>query len=225
MRLLVVEDDERMAGLLGRGLRAEGYAVDTCGSRAEGHWLATENPYDVLICDVMLPDGDGFALCRDLRSAGRWSPILMLTARDAVADRVQGLDAGADDYLAKPFAFDELLARVRALLRRGSHERPAVLAVGSLRLDPASRAVTAGDRPVDLALKEFALLELLMRHAGQVLSRAQILDHVWDWAYEGASNVIDVHVLALRRKLGTSPGLPRIETVRGVGYVLREADG
>ena len=223
MRLLLVEDDPRLAGLLQRGLRGEGYAVDVSGTVDEGRWLAKENPYDALIFDVMLPDGDGFGLCRELRQAGDWTPVLMLTARDAVADRVQGLDAGADDYLVKPHSFDELAARVRALIRRGARERPAVLRVGSLTLDPASRSVTASGRRLELTPKEFALLELFMRHSGEVLPRREILDHVWDWAYDGTSNVIDVYVRYLRQKLGDGPGQPVIEAVRGVGYSLREA--
>ena len=225
MRLLLVEDDPRLAGLLQRGLRGEGYAVDVSATVDEGRWLAKENPYDALIFDVMLPDGDGFGLCRELRQAGDWTPVLMLTARDAVADRVQGLDAGADDYLVKPHSFDELAARVRALIRRGARERPAVLRVGTLTLDPASRSVTAGGRRLELTPKEFALLELFMRHPGEVLPRREILDHVWDWAYDGTSNVIDVYVRYLRQKLGDGPGQPVIEAVRGVGYSLREAIG
>jgi two-component system OmpR family response regulator len=224
MRVLLVEDDPRLAGLLQRGLRGEGYAVDISGTVDEGRWLARENPYDALIFDVMLPDGDGFGLCRELRQAGNWTPVLMLTARDAVADRVQGLDAGADDYLVKPHSFDELAARVRALIRRGARERPAILSVGSLRLDPASRLVTAAGRQLELTPKEFALLELFMRHPGEVLTRREILDHVWDWAYDGTSNVVDVYVRYLRQKLGDGvPGQPAIEAVRGVGYSLRES--
>jgi two-component system OmpR family response regulator len=223
VRLLLVEDDTRLAGLLQRGLRSEGYAIDVAGTVEDGRWLASENPFDVLIFDVTLPDGDGFSLCRELRRSGNWTPVLMLTARDTVADRVQGLDAGADDYLVKPHSFAELAARVRALIRRGGHERPAVLTVGGLNLDPATHAVTAIGRRVDLSPKEFALLELFMRNAGEVLSRSRILEHAWDWAYDGTSNVVDVYVRYLRQKLGGSKSLPHIETVRGVGYVLREA--
>ena len=221
MRLLLVEDDTRLAGLLLRGLRAEGYAVDVAATAEEARWLATENPFDVLIFDVMLPDGDGFALCQELRQAGNWTPVLMLTARDSVNDRVRGLDAGADDYLVKPHSFAELAARVRALVRRGRPERPAVLSVGSLSLDPATHGVRVDGRPVAVSAKEFALLELFMRQADRVLSRSEILDHVWDWAYDGTSNVIDVYVRYLRQKIGEGPGVPRIETVRGVGYSLR----
>jgi two-component system OmpR family response regulator len=223
VRLLVVEDDPRLAGLLQRGLRSEGYAVDVSATVEEGRWLATENPYDAMVFDVMLPDGDGFGLCRDLRKLGNWTPVLMLTARDAVVDRVQGLDAGADDYLVKPHAFAELTARVRALIRRGARERPPVISVGALTLNPATRQVTVEDRPIELSPKEFALLELFMRRQGEVLSRREILDHVWDWAYDGTSNVVDVYVRYLRQKLGDAPRLPNLETVRGVGYVLRAA--
>ena len=222
LRLLLVEDDTRLAGLLLRGLRAEGYAVDVAATAEEARWLATENPFDVLILDVMLPDGDGFTLCQGLRRAGNWTPVLMLTARDSVNDRVRGLDAGADDYLVKPHSFAELAARVRALVRRGRPERPAVLSVGSLSLDPATHGVRVDGRPVAVSAKEFALLELFMRQADRVLSRSEILDHVWDWAYDGTSNVIDVYVRYLRQKIGEGPGVPRIETVRGVGYSLRE---
>jgi two-component system OmpR family response regulator len=221
MRLLVLEDDVRLAGLLQRGLRAEGHGVDCVGTIEEARWMATENPYDALIFDVMLPDGDGFSLCAELRAAGRWTPVLMLTARDAVSDRVRGLDSGADDYLVKPFAFDELTARLRALARRGAPERPVVLQVGTLTLDPAGRRATVAGRPIVLSAREFALLELFVRHADDVLTRTEILDHVWDWAYEGTSNVVDVYVRYLRLKLEEQPDSPRIETVRGVGYVLR----
>jgi two-component system OmpR family response regulator len=221
LRLLLVEDDTRLAGLLLRGLRAEGYAVDVAATVEEARWLATENPFDVLIFDVMLPDGDGFTLCQELRQAGNWTPVLMLTARDSVNDRVRGLDAGADDYLVKPHSFAELAARVRALVRRGRPARPAVLSVGSLILDPATHGVHVDGRPVAVSAKEFALLELFMRQADRVLSRSEILDHVWDWAYDGTSNVIDVYVRYLRQKIGEGPGVPRIETVRGVGYSLR----
>jgi two-component system OmpR family response regulator len=221
MRLLLMEDDDRLAGLLARGLQAEGHAVDRAGSIEDGRWLATENPYDVLIFDVMLPDGDGFSLCADLRGAGTWTPVLMLTARDAINDRVRGLDVGADDYLVKPFAFPELTARLRALARRGAVERPTILSVGSLVLDPAARSVSIGDRQLELTAREYALLELFVRRAGDVLTRTEILERVWDWAYDGTSNVIDVYVRNLRGKMAGPPATPRIETVRGIGYVLR----
>jgi two-component system, OmpR family, response regulator len=221
MRILLVEDEPRMAALLKRGLEDERYAVDISGNGPEGLWLGSEYDYDAIVLDVMLPGLDGFEVCRQLRAMGRWAPILLLTARDAVEDRIRGLDAGADDYLAKPFAFGELLARLRALLRRGARERPAVLVVGDLRLDPATRAVTRAGEAVDLTAKEYALLELLMRHPGEVLSRTRILEHVWDFAYDPASNVVDQYVAYLRRKLDKPYGREDIETIRGAGYRLR----
>jgi two-component system OmpR family response regulator len=222
MRILVVEDEARMASLVKRGLEEEGYAVDIAGNGEDGVWLGTENPYDAVVLDVLLPDFDGFEVCRRLRAADRWPPILMLTARDAVPDRVRGLDAGADDYLTKPFSYSELLARLRALLRRGSHERPAALTVGDLTLDPATRDVRRGDQPVDLTPKEFSLLEYFMRHPGEALTRTQILEHVWDFAFDGDSNVIEVYVRYLREKVDRPFGRQSLETVRGVGYRLRD---
>lgn len=222
MRVLIVEDEAKMAGLLKRGLEEEGYAVDAAGDGREALWLATENPYDAIVLDVMLPDMDGFEVCRRLRDAERWSPMLMLTARDAVRDRVEGLDAGADDYLTKPFSFAELLARLRALVRRGTAERPPVLAAGNLTLDPATRRVARGDAAIELTAKEFALLEFLLRHPGEVLSRTRLIEHVWDFAYEGDSNVVDVYVRYLREKVDRPFGTDSIETVRGAGYRLRE---
>jgi two-component system OmpR family response regulator len=222
MRALVVEDGSKMAALLRRGLQEEGFAVDVAANGEDGSWLGAENDYDVILLDVMLPDVDGFEVCRRLRAADRWAPILMLTARDGVQDRVAGLDAGADDYLTKPFSFDELFARVRALLRRGPSERPPVLAVGDLSLDPATRRVSRGDEVVDLTPKEFGLLELFLRHSGEALSRTRILEHVWDFAYDGDSNVVDVYVRYLRQKIDRPFGRRSIETVRGVGYRLRE---
>ena len=223
MRGLVVEDESKMAALLRRGLQEEGFAVDIAANGEDGSWLGTENDYDVILLDVMLPDIDGFEVCRRLRAAGRWAPILMLTARDGVQDRVAGLDAGADDYLTKPFSFDELLARVRALLRRGPSERPPVLSVGDLVLDPATRRVSRGDNEIDLTPKEFALLDLFLRNAGEALSRARILEHVWDFAYDGDSNVVDVYIRYLREKIDRPFGRLSIETVRGVGYRLRRS--
>lgn len=221
MRLLVVEDGARMAALLRRGLEEEGYAVDVAGDGEQGLWLATENDYDAVVLDAMLPRLDGFEVCRRLRATSRWAPVIILTARDGVSDRVRGLDAGADDYLAKPFAFAELAARLRALVRRGGVERPTVLTVGDLVLDPGARTVTRAGDPVDLTAREFALLELMMRHAGQVLSRTRILEHVWDFAYDPASNVVDQYVAYLRRKLDRPYDRSDIETVRGAGYRLR----
>lgn len=221
MHVLVVEDDLKMTGLLRRGLEHEGYAVDVVGTGAEALWAAEELTIDAVVLDVMIPSPDGFEVCRQLRRSGRWMPVLLLTARDSVSDRVTGLDAGADDYLVKPFAFDELFARLRALLRREPGERPVVLEVGDLRLDPASKVVHRGDVEVELSAKELALLELFMRHPDEVLSRTQILDHVWDFAFEGTSNVVDVYVRYLREKLDRPFGRHSIETVRGHGYRLR----
>jgi two-component system, OmpR family, response regulator len=220
LRVLVVEDQTKMAGLLRRGLTEEGYAVDIAANGTDALWAATENEYDAVVLDLMLPDKPGLEVCRELRALGRWVPVLILTARDAVPDRVAGLDAGADDYVIKPFAFSELFARLRALVRRGPAERPAALAVGDLTLDPAARTVTRGAARVDLTAKEFALLEYLMRHAGEVLSRTRILEHVWDFAYEGDSNVVDVYIRYLRDKVDRPFGRRSIETVRGAGYRL-----
>jgi two-component system, OmpR family, response regulator len=222
MRILVVEDELKMAGLLRRGLEEEGYAVDLASAGSDGLWAATENAYDAIVLDVMLPDMDGFEVCRQLRARGRWSPVLMLTARDSVPDRVAGLDAGADDYLTKPFSFAELFARVRALVRRGAGERPAVLRAGDLALDPASRRVTRGDASIEVTAKEFALLDYFLRRPGQLLTRSMILEHVWDFAYDGDSNVVDVYVRYLREKIDRPFGRDSIETVRGSGYRLRE---
>jgi two-component system OmpR family response regulator len=226
MKILLLEDDVRLVGLITRGLRRDGYAVDTAGTVEDARWLAAESVYDVLVLDVMLPDGDGFGLCRELRASGNWTPVLLLTARDAVDDRVRGLDVGADDYLVKPFAFAELFARLRALARRGSAARPSVLESGDLRLDPATHGVTVGRASLALAGREFALLEYFLRHENEVLSRSRIIDEVWDWAFEGTPRIIDVYVRALRARLGRGTRTPRIETVRGVGYALRApADG
>lgn len=221
MRVLLVEDEMKLAALLERGLVEEGYAVDVASKASDGSWLADENTYDAIILDVMLPDGNGFELCRALRDRGCWSPILMLTARDDVADRVNGLDSGADDYLTKPFAFEELLARLRALMRRGVADRPAVLRVGGLGLDPACREVSRDGSLVSLTAKEYALLEYFMRHPGRVLSRSELIEHVWDFAFESDSNVVDVYVRYLREKVDRPFGTDSIETVRGVGYRLR----
>jgi two-component system, OmpR family, response regulator len=221
MRVLVVEDETKMASLLRRALEREGYAVDMANDGVDGLWLGTENEYDAIVLDVMIPAPDGFEVCKTLRERGRWAPVLLLTARDAVQDRVTGLDAGADDYLPKPFSFAELAARLRALTRRGSRERPVVLRVGDLELDPALHAVRRGRTTLELSPKEFALLELFMRHPGEVLSRTQLLEHVWDFAYDGRSNVVDVYVRYLREKVDRPFGQESIETVRGVGYRLR----
>jgi len=221
VRLLVVEDEVKMAGLLRRGLTEEGYAVDVARTGGDGLWAGTSTPYDAILLDVMLPDLDGFEVCRRLRENGSWAPVLMLTARDAVPDRVAGLDAGADDYLTKPFSFSELLARLRALLRRGPEERPTELRCGDLVLDPAARSVARGGTPISLTGKEFALLEFLLRHQGEALSRTRIIEHVWDFAFDSDSNVVDVYVRYLRQKIDRPFGRDSIETVRGVGYRLR----
>jgi two-component system, OmpR family, response regulator len=225
MRVLVVEDEVKMAELVRRGLREHGYVADLATEGQEAFVMAGSAEYDVVVLDVMLPDVDGFEICRRLRADGVRAPVLMLTARDAVEDRVAGLDSGADDYLTKPFSFSELLARLRALARRGPVERPAVLEVGSLRLDPATRQVWRADSEIDLSAKEFALLELFMRSPGEVLSRLQLLEHAWDWAYENRSNVIDVYVRSLRNKIDRPFAVKTIETVRGAGYRLRKDGG
>jgi len=222
MRILVVEDELKMAGLLRRGLQEEGHAVDLARTGDDAIWMARATEYDAVVLDLMLPGIDGIEVCRRLRDGGVWTPVLMLTARDGVDDRVAGLDAGADDYLPKPFSFAELLARLRALVRRGANERPAVLEVGDLRLDPATRRAWRGDDEVKLSAKEFALLEAFMRRPGDVLSRYQLLEHAWDYGYENRSNVIDVYVRYLRDKVDRPFGRASIETVRGVGYRLRD---
>jgi two-component system OmpR family response regulator len=222
MRVLVVEDEVKMARLLQRGLQEEGYAVDLAGQGAEAVWLASENPYDVILLDLMLPDTDGVEICRDLRQKGIWAPVIMVTARDAVEDHVTGLDVGADDYMTKPFSFAELLARMRALLRRPPTERPSVLTVGNLILDPATRQVWRGDTAITVTSKEFALLEYFMRNSEQVLSRSRIIEHVWDFAYEGDSNVVDVYVRYLREKIDRPFGRDSLQTVRGAGYRLHK---
>src|SRR6201988_2412586 len=224
MRVLVVEDEPRMARLLKRGLEEEGHAVDSAADGPEGLWLATQNPYAAIVLDVMLPGLDGFELCRKLRAAGVWPPVLMVTARDAVDDRVRGLDAGADDYLVKPFSLLELAARLRALARRDDRARPAVLAVGALNLDPASKRAWRGRTELQLSPKEFSLLELFLRHPGAVLTRSQILDAAWDFAYDGTSNVVDQYVTYLRKKIDVPFGRRDLETVRGMGYRLRQEE-
>ncbi|HEY7561294.1 MAG TPA: response regulator transcription factor [Gaiellaceae bacterium] len=221
MRVLIVEDDVKMAGLIRRGLTEEGLSADVAADGGDALWMAAATDYDAIVLDVMLPGTDGFDVCRSLREKGRWAPVLMLTARDAVEDRVAGLDAGADDYLTKPFSFAELLARLRALARRPALERSAILEVGDLRLDPATRQVRRGETEVQLSTKEFALLETFMRRPGEVLSRYQLLEHCWDYTYENRSNVVDVYVRYLREKVDRPFGRRSIETVRGVGYRLR----
>ncbi|HEY7381045.1 MAG TPA: response regulator transcription factor [Gaiella sp.] len=224
MRVLIVEDELRMASLIRRGLIKEGLAADIASTGEDALWMADAGSYDAIVLDVMLPGMNGFETCRRLRNSGVWAPVLMLTARDSVDDRVAGLDTGADDYLVKPFAFAELLARLRALARRGELERPTVLEVGDLKLDPATRRVWRGDAEVQLSAKEFALLETFMRRPDQVLSRLHLLEHAWDFAYENRSNVVDVYVRHLRSKVDEPFGKRSLETVRGAGYRLR-ADG
>ena len=221
MRVLVVEDELRMASLIRRGLASEGLAADVASKGEDALWMAEAHDYDAIVLDVMLPGLNGFETCRRLRESGVWAPVLMLTARDAVEDRVAGLDNGADDYLVKPFAFAELLARLRALARRGDRERPSVLSVGDLTLDPATREVRRGRAEIALAAKEFALLEIFMRRPGEVLSRLNLLEHAWDFAYDARSNVVDVHVRRLRQKIDEPFGRCSLETVRGAGYRLR----
>jgi two-component system OmpR family response regulator len=220
MRLLVVEDEPKLGALVVRALRAEGHAVDLCDTGEDALWKAGSVPYDAIVLDVGLPGIDGFETCRRLRTDGVWSPVLMLTARDAITDRVEGLDVGADDYLVKPFSFAELGARLRALVRRGVRERPTVLTVGDLRLDPARRAAWRGEAPLALSAKEYALLEAFMRRPGEVLSRFALIEQVWDESYEHRSNVVDAYVRLLRDKIDRPFGTDSIETVRGVGYRL-----
>jgi two-component system, OmpR family, response regulator len=223
MRVLVVEDEVRMAGVLQRALKEEGHAVDVAGDGPQGLWLATENQYAAIVLDVMLPGIDGFELCRRLRESGAWAPVLMLTARDGVTDRVRGLDAGADDYLVKPFSLMELAARLRALARRDGRVRTPVLVEGDLRLDPAAKRAWRAGTELHLSPKEYSLLEFFLRHPGQVLTRSQIIEAVWDFAYDGGSNVVDQYVNYLRRKIDGPFGRHDLETVRGMGYRLRQA--
>jgi two-component system, OmpR family, response regulator len=223
MRVLIVEDEPHMADLIRRGLSKEGLAVDVAADGERALTMAAATGYDALLLDVMLPGIGGFEVCRRLRDDGVWTPVLMLTARGSVGDRVAGLDAGADDYLVKPFAWPELMARLRALMRRGESERPTVLSVGDLRLDPALRSVHRGSDEIHLSAKEFALLETFMRRPGDVLSRTHLLEHAWDLGYRDRSNVVDVYVGHLRAKIDAPFGLRTLETVRGSGYRLQAA--
>jgi two-component system OmpR family response regulator len=225
VRVLIVEDEPRMATLIRRGLVHEGLAADVAGNGEDALWMAQAHDYDAIVLDVMLPGLDGFEVSRRLRGSGVWAPVLMLTARDSVDDRVAGLDSGADDYLVKPFAFAELLARLRAIARRGEAERPTVLTVGDLRLDPAVREVRRGSTSIELSAKEFALLETFMRRPGEVLSRLRLLEHAWDFAFDNRSNVVDVYVRRLRRKIDEPFGRESLETIRGAGYRLRRDGG
>ena len=225
MRVLVVEDDLRMAAAIRRGLRSEGLAADVATAGLQAIGMASAGEYDAVVLDVMLPDLDGFETCRRLRDQGVWLPVILLTARDSVEDRVRGLDQGADDYLTKPFSLAELTARLRALVRRGAGERPVVLEVGDLRLDPAERRVWRGDTEVALSAREHALLETFMRRPGQVLSQSQLLESAWDMGLEQRSNVVEVYVRYLREKLDRPFGVRSLETVRGLGYRLRKDGG
>jgi two-component system OmpR family response regulator len=225
VRVLIVEDKVKLATVLRRGMRKEGLSADIAATGEEAVWMAASTPYDAVVLDVMLPGIDGLETCRRLRSQGVWAPILILTARESVDDRVAGLDSGADDYLTKPFSFRELLARLRALVRRGARERPAVLVAADLRLDPAARRVWRGNDEVSLSPKEFAILEALMRHPGQVLSRLELLECAWDRAYENRSNIVDAYIRRLRAKIDRPFRSHTLETVRGVGYRLRAEPG
>src|SRR5919197_5450510 len=220
MKLLLVEDDAKVATAVTRGLRAEGFAVETASNGIDGLWMATQGAYDLLVLDIMLPGRNGYKVCAELREAGNWTPILMLTAKDGDLDEAEALDTGADDFLTKPFSFVVLLARLRALMRRGAPARPAVLTAGDLRLDPAARTVHRGTEEIELTAREFSLLEFLLRRTGEALTKHEILTHVWDAHYEGDENVVEVYVGYLRRKIDTPFGTHTIETVRGVGYRL-----
>jgi DNA-binding response OmpR family regulator len=224
MRVLVVEDERRLAAGLRNGLTAEGFAVDVALDGTDGLWMAREHPYDVIVLDIMLPGVNGYRLCSALRREGVWTPILMLTAKEGEWDEVEALDNGADDYLTKPFSYAVLLARLRALLRRGARERPAVLAAGDLRLDPAAKRAWRGPVEVELTARELALLEFLLRRRGEAVSKREILQHVWDEEFEGDPNIVEVYVRHLRNKLDRPFGRAAIRTVRGSGYRLA-ADG
>jgi two-component system OmpR family response regulator len=225
MRVLIVEDNVRMASAIKRALQAEGLVADVAARGEDALWMAAATEFDAVVLDVMLPGIDGFETCRRLREDGVWVPIIMLTARDAVEDRIAGLDRGADDYLVKPFSLGELLARLRALARRGPVERPAVLEVGTLRMNPATQQVWRGDEEIHLSAKEFTLLETFMRRPGEVLSQFQLLEHAWDYEYENRSNVVEVYIRYLRQKVDRPFGVKSIETVRGSGYRLRKDGG
>lgn len=224
MRILIVEDDLVVAGAVRRGLERDGFAVDVATNGTDGLWRATETPYDAVVLDIMLPGLSGFEVCARMRAADNWSPVLMLTARDGEVDEARALDTGADDYLSKPFSYVVLLARLRALLRRGKQERPPVLVAGDLRLDPAAHRVWRGEEPVELTPRQFSLLELMLRRRGDVLSKSEILEHVWDFAFDGDPNIVEVYIGQLRRRVDEPFGRASLQTVRGVGYRL-DPDG
>jgi two-component system OmpR family response regulator len=225
MRVLVVEDEKRLAAGLRNGLEAEGFAVDVALSGTDGLWMAQEHPYDAIVLDIMLPGINGYKLCETLREQRNWTPILMLTAKEGEWDEVEGLDTGADDYLTKPFSYAVLVARLRALLRRGARERPAVLEAGDLRLDPASKRAWRGEAEVELTARELALLELLLRRRGEVVPKREIIEHVWDYDFEGDPNIVEVYIRRLRNKLDRPFDRDAIETVRGTGYRLAAHGG
>jgi DNA-binding response OmpR family regulator len=224
MRILVIEDDKHLAGSIRRGLRAEGFAVDIALDGTEGLWKASECVYDAIVCDIMLPGMSGYRLCSQLRANGNWTPILMLTAKHGELDEAEALDTGADDFLSKPFSYVVLVAHLRALLRRGGRERPTILTAGDLRLDPAGHRVWRAEAPIALSARQFSLLEYLMRRAGEAVSKADILDHVWDFAFDGDPNIVEVYIRQLRRKIDEPFGRRAIETIRLVGYRL-DRDG
>lgn len=224
MKLLLIEDDAKISAAVSRGLRAEGFTVDTATRGDNGLWMATEGSYDLILLDILLPGRNGFQVCASLRESGNWTPILMLTAKDGDLDEAEGLDTGADDYLTKPFSFPVLLARIRALLRRAEKRHLAPVIAGDLRIDPAERRGFRGDSEIELTAREFDVLHFLMRHAGEVVSKLEILDGVWDYAFEGDPNIVEVYVGRLRRKVDQPFGRSALETVRGVGYRLA-ADG
>lgn len=221
----MVEDEKRLAAALKAGLQREGFAVDVALDGVEGEWLAAENRYDAIVMDIMLPRLNGYQLCSRLRERGVWTPILMLTAKDGEHDEAEALDTGADDFLSKPFSYVVLLAHIRALMRRSSVQRPAVLRWGDLSVDPATRVCERAGMPIELTAREFAVLEYLVRRQGELVTKADILDHVWDFGFSGDPNVVEVHMSALRRKIDKPFGRTTIETVRGAGYKLVEADG
>ena len=224
MRILVVEDDKHVAGAVKRGLEGHGYAVDVALNGTDGHWLATENNYDAIVLDSMLPGMTGEEICGALRDSGDWTPILMLTAKSGADEEAGALDVGADDFLSKPFSYVVLVARLRALLRRGTRERPVVLEAGDLRLDPATHRAWRGESALELTPRQFSLLEFLMRRKGEVLSKSVIIEHVWDFSFDGDANIVEVYVRQLRERIDRPFGRSSLQTVRLVGYRL-DPDG